>query len=169
MASRKDYKNKPLISIIDGKHIGEVKDLYLDAQLRQIVAVFVRSEGLISRKTFVVRRDDVKVIGEDVWLVANADVLVELKELPGADELVKIVDVSGRELITEGGTKVATINDVILNNSGSVLGFTLGKVHAQGPVFERKTIHRDAVLNVGDDKIPMKVDLPKAEALTIED
>lgn len=168
MASRRDYKNKPLISITDGKHIGEVKDLYLDPQLRQIVAVFVRSEGLISRKTFVIRREDVRVIGEDVWLVANADVIVELKELPTAADLVKIGDVAGRELVTEGGTKVATVNDVLLNPDGSVLGFTLGKVYAQGPVFERKAIHRDSVLNVGDDKIPMKVDLPKAETLTIE-
>jgi uncharacterized protein YrrD len=167
MASRKEYKNKPLISITDGKHIGEVKDLYLDGQLRQIGAVYVRSEGLISRKNFVVRREDVKVFGEDVWLVAHADVVVDLKELPNAGDLIKIGDVDGRELVTEGGTKVATVSDVLLNPDGSVLGFTLGKVYAQGPVFERKAIHRDAVLNVGDDKIPMKVDLPKAEMLAV--
>lgn len=169
MADRKEYKNKPLISITDGRHIGEVKDLYLDPQLRQIGAVFVRSEGLISRKTFVVRREDVRVFGEDVWLVAHADVIVELKELPTAADLLKVGDLSGRELVTEGGTKVATVSDVLLNADGGVVGFTLGKVYAQGPVFERKAIHRDAVLNVGDDKIPMKVDLPKAEMLAVGD
>jgi hypothetical protein len=48
-----------------------------------------------------------------------------------------------------------------------VLGFTLGKVYAQGPLAERKTIAREAVTDLGGKKEPMTIVLAQAEALAI--
>ena len=59
MITSKDHSGKPLISITDGKKLGEVKDLYLDQDMRQVAAVFLGKEGLISRKALVIPRSAV--------------------------------------------------------------------------------------------------------------
>jgi hypothetical protein len=48
-----------------------------------------------------------------------------------------------------------------------VLGFTLGKVYAQGPLAEKKYIVREAISDLGNKDKPMTVILAQAEALTI--
>ena len=68
---------------------------------------------------------------------------------------------------TEGGTKVAVIDHVILDNEARVLGFGLGKVYAQGPLAERKAIVRDAILNLGSAKEPMTINMAQAESLAL--
>ncbi len=49
MPTGKQTEGKPLISVTDGKKVGEVKDLYLDETLNQVAAVYVASEGFMSR------------------------------------------------------------------------------------------------------------------------
>jgi hypothetical protein len=48
-----------------------------------------------------------------------------------------------------------------------VLGFGLGKVYAQGPLAERKTIARESILNLGNTKEPMTINLAQAESLAL--
>jgi hypothetical protein len=48
MITSKELSNKPIISITDGKKLGEVKDLYLDQDMRQVAAIFLGKEGLIN-------------------------------------------------------------------------------------------------------------------------
>jgi sporulation protein YlmC with PRC-barrel domain len=50
MHTSKQHQNKPLISITDGKKLGEIKDLYLDGALKRVVAVFLGTkEELITK------------------------------------------------------------------------------------------------------------------------
>jgi hypothetical protein len=73
----------------------------------------------------------------------------------------------GRELQTEGGTKVGVIDHVILDDEARVLGFGLGKEYAQGPLAERKAIVRDAILKLGIAKEPMTINMAQAESLAL--
>lgn len=76
MITSKEHSNKPIISIADGKKLGEIKDLYLDQEMRQVAAVFLGKEGLITRKTLVIARSAVQVYGIDVWLVSGSEAVV---------------------------------------------------------------------------------------------
>lgn len=163
----KQHRNKPLISLTDGKHVGEVKDYYLDAQLTRLAAVFTGKEGLLSRKTFAVARPSIKVLGIDVWLVGGPDVVVNFDTIPDHEDLLKLDDVKGREITTEGGSKIAVVDDVLFDEEGKVLGFALSKVLVPGPLSERKAIHRDAITSCGGEKIPMVAVMSQAETLTI--
>lgn len=163
----KQHRNKPLISLTDGKHVGEVKDYYLDAQLTRLAAVFTGKEGLLSRKTFAVARASIKVLGIDVWLVGGPDVVVNFDTIPDHEDLLKLDDVKGREITTEGGSKIAVVDDVLFDEEGKVLGFALSKVLVPGPLSERKAIHRDAITSCGGEKIPMVAVMSQAETLTI--
>jgi sporulation protein YlmC with PRC-barrel domain len=164
MIMSKELSNKPIISITDGKKLGEVKDLYLDQDMRQVAAIFLGKEGLINRKTLMIARNAVQVYGIDVLLVSGSDTVSGPEAIPESGTFTLVSDLRGRELQTEGGTKVGVIDHVILDHEARVLGFGLGKVYAQGPLAERKTIARDAILNLGNMKEPMTINLAQAES-----
>jgi sporulation protein YlmC with PRC-barrel domain len=167
MLTSKELANKPTISITDGKRLGEVKDLYLDQDLRQVAAIFLGKEGLINRKTLMIPRSAVQIYGIDVLLVSGSDTVSGPEAIPESDTFTLVGDLRGRELQTEGGTKVGVIDHVILDHESRVLGFGLGKVYAQGPLAERKMIARDAILNVGNMQEPMTINLAQAESNAI--
>src|SRR5215211_5374035 len=167
MITSKEHSNKPIISITDGKKLGEIKDLYLDQDMRQVAAVFLGKEGLISRKKLMIARSAVQVYGIDAWLVSGSDTVLRPEDLSESGTLTLIGELRGRELQTEGGTKIGVIDYVILDGEARVLGFGLGKVYAQGPLAERKAIARDAIISLGTAKEPMTINLAQAESLAL--
>jgi sporulation protein YlmC with PRC-barrel domain len=167
MSTSKEHANKSLVSITDGKKLGEIKGLYLDLDMRQVAGVFLGTEGLFSRKALAIPRSAVLVYGIDVWLVSGPDVVVALEDVPDSTAFTLVSNLRGREVQTEGGTKLAEVEDVLLDSEACVLGFTLGKVYAEGPLAERKAIVREAVSDLGSEDKPMTVILAQAESLTI--
>jgi uncharacterized protein YrrD len=167
MITSKEHSNKPLISITDGKKLGEIKGLYLDADMRQVAGVFLGTEGILKRKAQAVVRNDVQVYGIDAWLVAGSDKVMVLENIPDSAGFVLVSDLHGREVQTEGGTKLGVVEDVVLDNEARVLGFTLGKVYADGPLAEKKHVVREAITDLGSKEKPMTVILAQAESLTI--
>ena len=167
MMTSKEQSNKPLISISDGKKLGEIKDLYLDREMRQVAAVFLGKEGLINRKTLMIPRSAVQVCGIDAWLVSGSDIITGPEGVPESGTFTLIGDLRGRDLQTEGGTKIAVIDHVILDSEARVLGFGLGRVYAEGPLAERKVLSREAIMDLGDGQKPMTVNLGQAESLTL--
>ncbi len=142
MITSKDHSNKALVSMTDGKNLGEIKGLYLDRDMRQVMGIFLGTEGLINRKTKAIAQSAVKVQGIDVWLVSGPDVVMELEDIPDSATFILAGDLRGREIQTEGGTKIGVVDDILLDGEAHVLGFTLGKVYAEGPLAERKYIVR---------------------------
>jgi sporulation protein YlmC with PRC-barrel domain len=167
MNTSKDHVGKALISITDGKKLGEVRDLYLDQDMRQVAAVFLGKEGLISRKTLMIPRSAVQVYGIDAWLVSGSDTVIQPEGIPDSGTFTLVSELRGRELQTEGGTKIGVIDHVILDQEARVLGFGLGKVYSQGPVAERKSIAREAFLTLGSANEPMTINLAQAESLAL--
>ena len=167
MITSKEHMNKPLVSLTDGKKLGEIKGLYLDLDMRQVVGVFLGTEGLIKRKTLAIPRSAVQVYGIDVWLVSGPDVVMALEDIPDSATFTLVTDLRGREVQTEGGTKLAIVEDVLLDSETRVLGFSLGKVYAEGPLDERKAIIREAITDLGSEDKPMTAILAQAESLTI--
>lgn len=167
MLTSKDHANKLLISITDGKRLGEIKGLYVDSEMRQIAAIHLGTEGIINRKTLIIPHAAVQVFGADVWLVSGPDVVTTLEETPDSTAFTLINNLRGREIQTEGGTKLGVVEDVILDGEARVLGFALGKVYAQGPLAEKKAIVREAITDFGSKDKPMIAILAQAETLVI--
>lgn len=167
MIPSRDHNNKLIISITDGKDLGEIKGLYLDADMRQVTGIFTGKEGIINRKQLAVSRIDIQVFGVDVWLVSGPDVVKPLEEVSESAAFIPISEIRGREIQTDGGTKLCVIDDVILDEEAKVLGFSLSKVYSQGPLAERKAIVRNAITHLGGKDQPMTADLTRAESETI--
>lgn len=160
----KDLLNKPIISITDGRNLGVVKDIYLDNQLEQITGIYTGSEGLVRRKHHMIPSESVVVFGIDAILVKNRDVIIQEDERPEAVAWVRLSKLKGRQVDTSGGTKVATIGDIILGETGQVIGFALSRVFVEGPIADRGRIQKEAVLDPGNENEIMTIDLTKAES-----
>jgi uncharacterized protein YrrD len=169
MLTGKELQNTWLLSVTDGKKLGEIKDLYLDSGATQVAAVFLGREGMINRKSLVVERAAIQLFGIDAWLVNGSDKVMPMDDKSGLKELLFMDDLRGREIETDGGTKIGTVGDVIVDEQARVLGFTLGKNHIKGALAEKKGIVRAAFVDLGDKERPAILDLPKAEAANLEE
>jgi uncharacterized protein YrrD len=161
----KDLIGKPIISVTDGRLIGNVKDIYVEQDLSQLAGVFVGQEGLLKRRSLLIVRDNVVVFGIDAILVRKDDVIISDQELSEADQWLRLSKLRGREIDTPGGTKVGTVGDIILSEEGHIDGFALAKVFVEGPVAQQGTIPRQALVDAGNEDGIMTVDLPKVEKL----
>ncbi len=159
----KDLVGKQIISITDGRSLGAAKDIYVSSDLTDITGIYLGSEGLIKRKHFLITRADVVVFGIDAILVRHSDVIAEENDMPETVAWVRLSKLNRREVDTPGGTKVATIGDIILGEQGNITGFALSRVYLEGPIEKNGTIPRTAVIDTGDEDGVMTIDLTRAE------
>ena len=157
----KDLTGKPIYSITDGQNLGSVKDIYFDKDLSIITGIFTGNEGLLKRKSLLIPSNKVSVYGIDAVLVNDNDVIVP--EDADAAEWVRLSKLKGRDVDTPGGTKVATIGDVVLGEQGNVVGFTLSKVFVEGPVAQQGQITRSVIVDTGNEDGTMTINLTQAE------
>jgi len=167
MLTGKQIEGKPLISLTDGKKVGEVKDLYLDETLSQIAGVFVGWEGFLNRKDFAVDRASIQVMGIDAWLVQDANVVLPPAEILNSARFVALNDLRGREIVSEGGMPIGAVDDVLFDPTGKVLGFALGRIQVKGTLAERKSIARAAISTIGGKQSAMTANVGQAEATEI--
>lgn len=159
----KDLVGKQIISITDGRSLGAAKDIYMNNELDAITGIYLGSEGLIKRKHFLITRAEVVVFGIDAILVRASDVIIEENDLPETVAWVRLSKLNKREVDTPGGTKVASIGDIILGEQGDITGFALSRVYVEGPIEKNGTIPRTAVIDTGDEDGVMTIDLTRAE------
>lgn len=159
----KDLLNKPIYSVLDGRNLGSVKDIYLNNDLTQITGIFTGQEGMIRRKTYLIPRTAVVVFGIDAILVNNPDVIAEEAEIEEAATWVRLSKLRGREVDTPNGTKVANIGDIVIGEVGDIAGFTLAKVHVDGPIANKGAIARTTLIDTGNTDGVMTIDLTLAE------
>ena len=162
MHSAKFYIGKPVISVTDGRRLGTVKDLYLDSDLTTVVGVYLGSEGLLSRRQHCIARASVTVFGIDAILVAHSDVVADAAPACEAGTWLRRDRLPGRPVSTPGGTRVGTVDDVILDEETRVVGVQLDRVFVEGPVSDNRAIVRAAVTDVGNEGA-MIIDLSMAE------
>jgi uncharacterized protein YrrD len=165
MFTLKGLRNKWLVSLTDGKKLGEIQNLYLDSEVNRMAAVFLGKEGFLSRRSLIILQHNIQVFGSDVWLISGPDNVIRLEEAPESDSFQLASDLLGREIQTDGGTRIGVVDDILMGDDGAVQGFALGKVYVQGPLAERKTIARGAITNLGNRDNPMIASLPKAEGM----
>ncbi|MBK7916639.1 MAG: PRC-barrel domain-containing protein [Chloroflexi bacterium] len=160
----KDIIGNPVITVNDGRSIGRVKDIYLSANCTLVTGIYLGTEGLFSRKSFLVKSEDLITIGQDAVLVRHADVIHEEGNLTETEETwLRRDELQGRPVDTSGGTKVGKIGDVIINEAGQVLGFSLSYVYVAGPIAENRSVAIHTVQDVGHEDGAMTIDLRRAE------
>ncbi len=164
----KDFINKPIYSIDQGKLLGKVQDLYLDTTFDVVLGLFIGSQGLVRRKAELIRAGDVVVFGTDAILVRGGDVVTDDSVLQAAKGWARRDKLIGREADTPGGTRLGVIGDVIIDANARVTGFALSRAYVEGPLSEKRVISRSVVIDTGQEDGRMTVDLAKLEASLID-
>lgn len=160
----KDIMGNPVITVNDGRTIGKVKDVYLTTDCQFVAGIYLGTEGLFSRQSFLVKSEDVVTIGQDAVIVKHHDVIQEEKEIPEIEEAwLRRDELQGRPVDTPGGTKVGKIGDVVINKDGEVLGFSLSHVYVAGPVADNHSVAIHTVQDVGHEDGHMTIDMGQAE------
>jgi len=101
-------------------------------------------------------------------LVKTAGVVTDDTELAAAKNWLRRDKVAGRDVDTPGGTRLGVLGDVLVDATGRVTGFALGRVFVEGPVAEKRIIDRSAVLDTGSVDGRMTVDLSRLESALID-
>ncbi|MCA9874668.1 MAG: PRC-barrel domain-containing protein [Ardenticatenaceae bacterium] len=156
----KELIGNPIVSLENGRILGHVKDVYVDKPLQMIEGLYLGSDGIFSREAHFISRDEIDKIGEDTVLVSSSDCVQKGEESP---LWLRREDLKGREVDTPGGTRIGDVDDIIIDESGTVVGVALGRVYVKGPVARNRAIKRTAVLDTGEGDGAMTIELAQAE------
>jgi uncharacterized protein YrrD len=160
----KDIMGNPVITVSNARNIGKVKDIYLTSDCQSVVGIYLGTEGLFSRQSFLIKSEDVVTFGEDAVLVKQADVIQEETDLSESEGTwLRRDELQGRPVDTPGGTKVGKVGDVIIDKGGQVLGFSLSQVYVDGPIADNHSVAIHTVQDVGHEDGIMTIDLKQAE------
>ena len=162
MRRSKGFTGKRIISVDNGSDLGIVKDVYFDEHLTKIAGLFLGNEGLLSDKALLVPGSAITLFGQDAILVNHSEVVTNSTQTD-ITEWVRRDHLQGRAITTAGGTKVGTINDVLVDGAGIVKAFSLAMIFLNSPITQARLIRRDVVLDIGRPTFPMTIDLAKAE------
>jgi uncharacterized protein YrrD len=163
----KDLINKPIYTLDEGRLLGKVQDLYLDDSLEVVLGIFLGAQGLVRRRSQLIRNDDVTVYGADAILVKSANVVTDDSELTAAKEWLRRDKLAGRDVDTPGGTRLGQLGDVVVDDTGRITSFAMWKVFVEGPLAEKRVVDRSAVLDTGQVDGRMTVDLSRLEAALV--
>jgi uncharacterized protein YrrD len=154
-----DIRGFEIISSSNGEIIGELEDVYVDLEKRQIAAIVTTKRNPLVRSLKVVHRDDIKVWGEDVILVSGPDVVQNAEKLnSGQNWELAGEKMKGKDILNTKGDKIAELGDVIIDSKGLVLGYDLSEVSIEGPIQKTKRVHIDATQAFGKDALIIDVE-----------
>lgn len=164
----KSLIGNPVFGIVDGRKLGQVKDLYLDDDLTSVVGIYLGREGLLRPTPLFIERVDVALFGIDVVLTEEGAAVYEGDKAPEPPGWVRLAELEGREVQTPGGTMIGKVGDVTLDEEARVTGFSLTNLSVKGPVAEAQAVARNALVDVGVGDGVMTIDLSEAERALLE-
>ncbi|MED1204806.1 PRC-barrel domain-containing protein [Heyndrickxia acidicola] len=143
-----EITNLPIISILNGSQLGKVKDLVIDPENGSVDFLTVEQEDWqVSVKAIPFKK--VIGIGEFAVMVENESSVIDLNEIPIANQLVnKKIKIVDTRIISRKGQLVGKATEYFVNDeSGDIVGISL---HSN----ERDVIlHADHVMTYGKDII----------------
>lgn len=146
-----DLFGKVVINQTTGDRIAPVRDVVLDADLREIAALVLGAGGLFGDE-LVVHWSTIISLG-DVIVVAGTTRLPTIKEDVEIAELRKLaVRITGVPVITATGDQLGTVKDIGFDARGHVLGYEISHGVLGGLLGQRFLPH-EQIQSVGKDAI----------------
>jgi uncharacterized protein YrrD len=148
----------------DGKHLGEVHDLFFDHDTDELIA-FVMAEkdlfGLIDAQ--IVPWREVRSITGDVILVAGAASKIKLRDEPRARAMAQRETVlSGTQVLSQEGQSLGTLADMVIDDqTGRVTGYEISGGFFADTLRGKKFLPAPPGLSIGPNAAIAK---PAAEA-----
>lgn len=119
------------MSITEGEHLGEVRDIIYSAEAGAVVGFTLNKRGFFAgRRREVLHADNVHAIGHDAVMVTDSRRLSAPEDAePTVAEPESDRNVLGNDVLTEAGARLGQIVDVVLETgagqgrAGDVVGY----------------------------------------------
>jgi uncharacterized protein YrrD len=145
-------KGRAVVSIQNGKKVGSVSDVVIDADRLQLAALVLTRGTLFDRDKEMIPAEQVQVWGEDVILIKQYDVIDEEMRMPeGKRWLYADENLRGRYVVSVDGKRIGQINDIVISPDGKLLAYQLSQVYIEGPLSESKRIDVSSTHSLGED------------------
>jgi uncharacterized protein YrrD len=119
----------PVVTIAGGEDVAEVRDLIYDPQAGRIVGLTLNKRGFLAgRARKVLPAEQIHAIGPAAVMVADDASLTSSRDAPAdVREPPQGRDVTGDEVLTEHGTSLGKVRDVVvlLGSNGEVVGYEI--------------------------------------------
>lgn len=156
MQKMNELFGKRVISQLTGEQIATVREVVLDPEARQIVALII--SGGRSSGEQVVRMGQILGMGE--YLVV--DTARPLQPSAGDAEIVELrkgaEQITGKKLMSASGEQFGTVGDMYLNRRGAIVGFELK--HGRFSGGEPQVIRAADIQAVGKDAVIARTSQP---------
>jgi uncharacterized protein YrrD len=129
LATGSAVRGLPVVTIGGGEDVAEVRDVIYDPQAGRVVGLTLNKRGFLAgRSREVLAAEQIHAIGRDAVMVVDEGSLILPHDAPaevGAPPSGR--DVTGDEVLTEQGTSLGKVRDVVvlLGSNGEVVGYEI--------------------------------------------
>jgi uncharacterized protein YrrD len=121
----------PVVTVRGGEDVAEVRDVIYNPEAGRLVGVTLNRRGFLAgRRREVLPAEAIHAIGQHAVMVIDESSLVGPGDAP--EDVARPAterNVLGDDVLTEGGTSLGTVTDLVLlvGSSGEVLGYQIDK------------------------------------------
>ena len=121
MKKSADILRLPVISISEGKQVGTVKDLIIDASLGSVVALVI-DDGSWYLGAKVLPFNSIVGLGESATMVENTNALMPVSSVPRLEQLMaSAVRVIGTRTLTRSGFMGGKVVEIYIDETGRIV------------------------------------------------
>lgn len=127
MRKSKQIVGMPVFSLEDGQQTGTVKELVINSQRKQVVAIAIAQKGWLKELKYI-PYSKIRSIGEDAITVDHGATLEKGASLPEIVKLVREkVELTGARLVTENGNILGLVDEYLIDLlTGEIVGLEFG-------------------------------------------
>ncbi|MBA3822672.1 MAG: hypothetical protein H0X24_02065 [Ktedonobacterales bacterium] len=114
-------KDRALLTLNDAVKVGTIDEVFLDAQLQQVVGFRLKRAGLFGTAE-TVPRTAIIAVGPDALTIASHDAVTTAAHLPWLADARTLTQALSMKVVTEGGELVGTIADLTLDDTARTVG-----------------------------------------------
>lgn len=149
----KDLLGLGIVTLSDAHKVGSIGEVLFDPSLHQVLAFEVKQGGLFHRSEAVLR-SAVTAIGQDAITIAAPTDVNHDDRYPELKTARKLSDLTGLKVVTERGTMLGTIGEVVLDSQARVIErYLLDTSLLEKLRREEHVILPDQVVRLGEDNI----------------
>lgn len=146
MKKSADILRLPVISISEGKQVGTVKELVIDASLGSVVALVV-DDGSWYLGAKVLPFNAITGLGESAVMVENTNILMPVASIPRLEQLMAAgVKVIGTRTLTRSGFMGGKVVEISIDETGRI-----NFCEVEENIGERMQISAQQIVTFGKD------------------
>jgi uncharacterized protein YrrD len=121
----------PVVTVRGGEDVAEVRDVIYDPEAGRLVGLTLNKRGFLAgRCREVLPAEAIHAVGQHAVMVLDESNLVAPEDAPGdVGRPATERNVLGNDVLTEGGTSLGKVTDLVLlvGSSGEVVGYQIDK------------------------------------------